>query len=199
MHPEIAQAVGRLNEQLLQAGMMDRFVTLSASLLDPKNHKVAIASAGHESPLIYRRATHSIDEGIPHSMSGFPLGMIEGTEYEANTIELSPGDSVVVFTDGITDALNLQNASFGMEQVHAAVLGEEKLPDEQYTPQAIGKRVIAAMQKFTAGQFQNDDIALVCFGRLEQPLIVPSETWRVATTSGPMTQTMKKRPGQMDD
>ena len=66
MYPDLSMAIGRLNEQLLHAGMMDRFVTLSSSLLDPKNHSVTIASAGHESPLVYRRASHTLEVGISH-------------------------------------------------------------------------------------------------------------------------------------
>ncbi len=195
----IAKAVGQMNQQLLQAGTMDRFVTLSACLLDPKAHSVTIASAGHQSPLVYRRATNSIDLGIPDNLTGYPLGMIEGIEYESNTIELQPGDCVIVFTDGITDALSADNRPFMMEGVHRAILQEATASPEQRTPQAIGKRLIASVHKFTSGQFQNDDIALVCFGRLEHPglgELIQGE--HVATPSGPMTATMKKRPGLID-
>src|SRR5262249_26082426 len=105
----------------------------------------------------------------------------------------------LIFTDGVTDALSAQNVSFTMERVHQALLGEANMPEDQYSAQSIGKRVIAAVQKFTAGQFQNDDIALVCFGRPDQPLLVPvQETGRIATSSGPMTQTIRKRPGDPD-
>jgi serine phosphatase RsbU (regulator of sigma subunit) len=198
MHPEIHKAVGRLNEQLLQAGMMDRFVTLSACLIDPINHKVTFVSAGHESPLVYRAETNTIEEGISHKQSGFPLGMIEATEYESNTIELNHGDCVIIFTDGVTDALSVKNESYGMERVHKAIMGGEvRLPPDHFTPQAVGKRLIAAVQKFTAGQFQNDDIAVVCFGRLEQMITTPV-TGRVATATEPMTQTVRKRPSLSD-
>src|SRR5262249_10126594 len=83
IHPDIEQAVARLNEQLLQAGMMDRFVTFSANLLDPINHTLTLVNAGHMSPLIYRRATNELEDGISNELSGFPLGMIEGMEYES--------------------------------------------------------------------------------------------------------------------
>jgi serine phosphatase RsbU (regulator of sigma subunit) len=198
MHSELGEAVARLNEQLLQAGMMDRFVTLSASLLNPKKHTVTIASAGHEPPLVYRRATNSIEEGISADFSSFPLGMLEGTQYKCNTIELSPGDCMVVFTDGVTDALNLQNVPFGMDRIRKAILGDAPMPEEQFTAPAIGKRVIAAVQKHASGQYQNDDIALVCYGRLDEPLVVPSEGNRISTATGPMTQTIKRRPKATD-
>ena len=193
MHAELSTAVGRLNEQLLQAGMMDRFVTLSASLLDPTSHAVAFASAGHESPLIYRRATHTLEQGIERKLSGFPLGMMDGTAYECNSVELSPGDAVIIFTDGVTEALNLQNVQFGMERVHKAILGEGAPANEEYSAPAIGRRLNAAVQRHFAGQYQNDDIALVCFGRPEEPFAVkPATSGRISTASGPMTQTVKR-------
>ena len=195
MHHELDEAIRRLNEQLLQAGMMDRFVTLSASLLNPKKHTVTIASAGHEPPLVYRRATNSIDDAITQKLSGFPLGMIEGAEYKCNTIELNPGDCMIIFTDGVTDSLSLQNVPFGMERVRKAILGDTPMAEDQFSAPAIGKRIIAAVQKHASGQYQNDDIALVCYGRADEPLVVSTEGGRISTASGPMTQTVKRRPG----
>ncbi len=192
MHPDLSHAMGKLNEQLLQAGMMDRFVTLSASLVDPKTHSVTIASAGHEAPLVYRRATKSIEEGIAHSISGFPLGMLDDAEYGCNTIHLDPGDCMIVFTDGVTDALDVQSVPFGMDRVRKAILGDTTLGDDQFTPAAIGKRVIAAVQRHAAGQYQNDDIALVCYGRLDDPITISPEGGRISTATGPMTQTLKR-------
>jgi sigma-B regulation protein RsbU (phosphoserine phosphatase) len=174
---------------------------LSACLLDPVANTVTVASAGHQPPLVYRRATNSIDLCITDNLTGFPLGMIEGTEYESSTVTIGPGDCVVVFTDGITDALSAENRPFMMEGVHRSILHESAASPEQRTPQAIGKRLIAAVHKFTSGQFQNDDIALVCFGRLEQgssEAAAAVEAQQVATASGPMTQTLKKRPGLAD-
>jgi phosphoserine phosphatase RsbU/P len=190
--PELSKAIARLNEQLLQAGMMDRFVTLSSSLLDSQKHTVTIASAGHESPLIYRRDTNTVEVGISRDMSGFPLGMIEGAAYECNTIELGPGDCMITYTDGVTDALSLQNVPFGLERIRRAILGEAALPDEQLSAPAIGKRLVAAVQKHAAGQYQNDDIAVVCYGRLDEPHIPDVEGGRISTAVGPMTQSMKR-------
>ncbi len=198
MYPELSKAIGRLNEQLLQAGMMDRFVTLSSSLLDPKQHTVTIASAGHESPLVYRRASNSLEVGISHDLSGYPLGMIEGTTYECNKIELNPGDCMIIYTDGVTDALSVQNVSFGMERVRKAILGDSPAPHNQFSAPDIGKRLIAAVNKHAAGQYQNDDIALVCYGRPDEPLAAPAEVGRVATATGPMTQTIKRFPDAQD-
>lgn len=198
-HPEIAKAVGQLNEQLLQAGMMDRFVTLSACLVDPRKHSVTVVNAGHISPLVYRRATNSLEEAITNKQTGFPLGMIEGTEYECNVVHLEPGDCVVIFTDGVTDALDVEDVPFATENVHKAILDNDGIPTAENTPQHVGKRVITAVQRHSQGQFQADDIALVCFGRLEETSPAPAESGRIATATGPMTQTLKRIPGRDND
>jgi serine phosphatase RsbU (regulator of sigma subunit)/pSer/pThr/pTyr-binding forkhead associated (FHA) protein len=191
IQPEIAKAIGRLNEQLLQAGMMDRFVTLAACLLDPNRNAVTFVNAGHMSPLIYRAASRTLEESISNKMSGFPLGMVEGVEYEFATVDLQPGDNVIIFTDGVTDALNAENASFGMDRVRAAILGNTDVPGDSFTPQQMGKRIIAAVQNHSQGQVQNDDIALVCFGRLEGPQF-DAGSGRISTATGPMTQTIRR-------
>ncbi len=195
---EIATAVGRLNEQVLQAGMMDRFVTLAACMIDPAAHTVTFVNAGHMTPLIYRRATHTLEEGISNDLSGFPLGMMEGMEYECAKVDLHPGDCVIVYTDGVTDALSLQNVPFGLEGVHSAILSEAAASSDKHLPQLLGKRVITAAQKHNAGQSQNDDIALVCFGRMEEPMNPTPPSDRISTATGPMTQTMKRVPGVME-
>jgi len=159
-------AMSRLNDQLLHAGMMDRFVTLSACLLDPVEHTLTIVNAGHESPLVFRKATRTIEFGIDRRQAGFPLGMMEGAEYESNHIELDVGDCVFVFTDGVTDALSVQNKPFGLEGVRQVILEAAEAAPVECRPQLLGRRIITALQKYTAGQFQNDDIALVCFGRV---------------------------------
>src|SRR4030095_11560611 len=150
MHPEMNKAIAVLNEALLQAGMMDRFVTFSASLLDPVNHTVTLVNAGHMSPLIYRRATNTLEEGISSDQSGFPLGMIEGMEYDSAQVRLDPGDTAIVFTDGVTDALRVQNDSSGADRAKEAILGDSAVNGDAYTPQEIGKRLIAAVQKHSA-------------------------------------------------
>jgi serine phosphatase RsbU (regulator of sigma subunit) len=144
------------------------------------------------SPLIYRHGSRTLEEGISNKLSSFPLGMVEGVEYEYATVPLQPGDNVVIFTDGVTDALNAENASFTMERARAAILGETAVPGDSFTPQQMGKRIIAAVQNHSNGQIQNDDIALVCFGRLEGNAQADGGSGRISTATGPMTQTLRR-------
>ena len=164
-----AKAVACLNDvlvQIMQAGGMDRFVTLAAAILDPAHHLVALVNAGHMTPLVFRRDKLTLEDAIPSGMSGLPLGLMEGNEYEAGHIDLQPGDCVILYTDGVTDALSTQNAAFNLDGLRRAVLGREANPDA-YRPDVIGESVINAVRRHASGRAQNDDIAVVCFGRLD--------------------------------
>jgi serine phosphatase RsbU (regulator of sigma subunit)/pSer/pThr/pTyr-binding forkhead associated (FHA) protein len=155
--PEVA--VMELNAQLHQAGLSDRFVTLAAGLLDPTRHQMTFVNAGHLSPLIYRKATGTLEEVVPRELTGFPLGVVEDFSYDPCPVSLMPGDCILTFTDGVTDAKNKQDADFQMQGVYNA------LKEGPFTPQAMGARLVKAIEQHSLGCKQHDDITIVCFGR----------------------------------
>jgi phosphoserine phosphatase RsbU/P len=157
--PDPARAVYKLNELMQEAGMIDRFVTLEAALLDPVAHRVTFVNAGHLPALIYRRATGTIEEAMARDLAGFPLGVAEGVPYDAATVSLSPGDVVALFTDGVTEAKNRADQEFELKGVHAAMAAGPMAPEE------VGKRVVAAVKQHALGCKQHDDITFVSFGR----------------------------------
>ncbi len=154
-----AKAVMLLNEQLIRGGIGDRFVTLAAAILHPAENACVLVNAGHLNPLIYRRGT--LAEAITNDQSGLPLGIVPGYPYEIVRFLLSPGDSLLLFTDGVTDAQAPSGEMFGMEGVRKGAAGES------IRPKALGEQVMTAVRKHAAGRAQNDDIALVCFGRVD--------------------------------
>jgi len=157
--PDPAVAVSKLNSLLNQSGITDRFVTLVAAILDHESHTVTLVNAGHPSPLIYHRATQSVGEAISNEVAGLPLGIQSGFQYASCQISLEPGDSILAFTDGVTEAMDVNNVQLQTKGVHAAVQGNA------YSPRALGERVVQVVKQFAAGRSQNDDIALVGFGR----------------------------------
>lgn len=156
----LADAVYRLNEQMQDAGLLDRFVTLGACLLDQAASAMTLVNAGHLPPLLYRKTTGTIDEAISRDLSGLPLGVADGIPYESATITLEPGDVFLLFSDGITDARNKQDKDFGMEGLMQAL---RKGP---MTAKAVGERLVAAVHQYSAGCKQHDDITIVCLGRV---------------------------------
>jgi serine phosphatase RsbU (regulator of sigma subunit) len=170
MNPDPAKAVACLNEvlaQIMQAGEMDRFVTLVATVLDPANHLVTVVNAGHMAPLIFRRSKLTLEDAIPNARTALPLGLPESHSFEAGHIELQQGDTLIMYTDGVSDALNVQNAAFSTEGIRRAVLESAATGAESCKPETLGREVIEAVRRHAAGRPQNDDIALVCYGRLD--------------------------------
>jgi len=157
--PDPAVAVARLNALMTQSGIADRFVTLVAAILDPATHTVTLVNAGHPSPLIYHRATRSVAEATSLDVAGLPLGVEGGFAFASCQVGLEPGDSILAFTDGVTEAMDVNNVQFQTKAVHAAVQGDA------HSPRALGERVVKVVKQFAAGRSPHDDIALVGFGR----------------------------------
>ena len=108
-----AVAVTRLNDMLFpHTSQLDRFVTLATGTLDPATHTVTLVSAGQEAPLVYRAATKTLIEAMSKDVGGLPLGMMEGFEYSAANVQLQPGDCLLIFSDGVSDATNVQGTRF---------------------------------------------------------------------------------------
>jgi serine phosphatase RsbU (regulator of sigma subunit) len=164
--PDLAKAVTLLNNQMIRGGLQDRFVTLSAITLDPVANRLTVVNAGHFSPKVHSAARGELIEAISNETTGLPLGVIPGFEYEAVVLPLEPGDTLTVFTDGVTDALNPGGEMFGLDRVEKFITPDEADPTSG-RPERTGERLVAAVRKHAAGRPQNDDIAVVCFGRLE--------------------------------
>ncbi|HEV3262258.1 MAG TPA: SpoIIE family protein phosphatase [Gemmataceae bacterium] len=157
--PDPAAAVTKLNSLMNQSGISDQFVTLTAAILDPGSHTVTLVNAGHPSPLIYHRATRAVAEAISNEVTGLPIGVHDGVEYDSCQVSLEPGDCILAFTDGVTEAMDVNNVQLRTKGVYAAVQGQAS------SPRALVNRVVEVVKQFASGRSQHDDIALVGFGR----------------------------------
>jgi sigma-B regulation protein RsbU (phosphoserine phosphatase) len=158
--PNPAAAITKLNEQMQEAGLLDRFVTLLAAVLDPATHEVTFVNAGHVPPLVYRRATGKVIECAPRDKAGLPLAVTEDDPYESSTTRLEPGDMVMLCTDGVTEAKDKQEQDFGMTRTVAA------LQDGPSSCAVMGSRLVSAVKQFAGGRKPHDDLTVVGFGRV---------------------------------
>ena len=158
--PSLAEAMGKLNENMQEAGLLDRFVTFGACVLDLNQHTVTVVNAGHPVPLIYRAATNTYEDGCTKAQTGFPLGVIEGITFDSNNLTLAAGDCVILFTDGVTESKNRDEKDFGMDGLLAALNAGPK------SPKAMGVRLVETVQKHATGRRPHDDLTVVTFGRL---------------------------------
>ena len=128
---------------------IEAFVTAFYGIYDPAGRTLKYASAGHNPPRIKRcqdGTVISLDD-----VGGLPLGVIEGTEYDETTVELRPGDQLILYTDGITEANNPEGKMFGVERLDQAI--------EHCHLSAGGliEEVLKALEAFTAGEPASDD------------------------------------------
>jgi serine phosphatase RsbU (regulator of sigma subunit) len=156
-----AAAANELNQLLFAAGIEEKFITLSLGILDIERQTLSIASAGHP-PVLVRRSSGTVEE-IGEDIAGFPLGIMLDAEYRQTEIKLNPGDVVVVYSDGVTDARNLREELYDSRERRRLL---RKLADTTGSPELVGRAILQDIREFSAGHAQADDITLICFGPL---------------------------------
>ncbi|HKI17482.1 MAG TPA: PP2C family protein-serine/threonine phosphatase, partial [Isosphaeraceae bacterium] len=138
-------------------GVAGRFVTLVITMIDSRTHELTIATAGHPHVLI-RRAGGLVEE-LGCDGTGLPLGVSRDATYRATQVPLQPGDVVVLFSDGVTDAMDHKSQSFGLNRLRMI------LAEAPTGVAGVGESILAAVRDHFAGRSQFDDITIVCFGR----------------------------------
>src|SRR5436190_1313006 len=150
------ETITSVNEYLAENTPANRFVTLFLAELDPTTGEVRFINAGHNPPLL-ARADGTIEQ---LESGGLPLGIMPFSEYEAGTVQLRPGDALVIYSDGVSEAKKLAEEEFGMERLSAVIKAN-------ITSSASGLRdkVESALSAFTGTAAPNDDITLVIVKR----------------------------------
>jgi serine phosphatase RsbU (regulator of sigma subunit) len=153
---EPARAVSRLNDRLCKM-QLDRFVTLILVVLDPTTHEVTLVNAGHMAPL-WRKGDGALDE--PGSdVAGLPVGIMEGYAYESKTISLEPGELLLMYTDGVNEAMNGDGQQYTIDRMRQHVIGSPG------GVRGIGEAIIAEVRRFIGSGPQADDMCLVGLAR----------------------------------
>ncbi len=152
------RAVAHLNRRFCEAELPGEFVTFLLIILEAETGQLRIVRAGHCPPII-RRSTGQI-ETVGEEPSGPPLGVRPGQAYEVSEAIIHPGDVVVLYTDGISEAVAPGGQQFGVEQLNKAIAAAPAEAAE------LGEAILRAVEQHAAGAPQSDDIALVCFGKI---------------------------------
>lgn len=139
-----------INRGLLLRAIQGRFATAFFAILD-RDGTLICSNAGHNPPMLFgRRGMRRLETG------GMPLGLFETTEYGQESVSLEPGDTLVVFSDGVSEALTAAGEEFGDQRIQDVVTG---LLSE--TPERILRGLLDAVGAFTNGAVQNDDITAI--------------------------------------
>ena len=152
-----AKAVREINRMLVRSGSEERFVTFVVLVIDVERSLMTLVNAGHMPPLL-RQPNKSVTE-IAGSIVGLPLAVMD-RPYEESVMPLKPGDTVTLYTDGVTEARNPSNEMYGSERLVKAI---KNAPPEV---EQLGKTVLDDVTRFAAERPQNDDLTIVCFSYL---------------------------------
>ena len=149
--------IAALNDQLCTENDQMMFVTVFYAVLQLSSGQLTYVNAGHNPPVLLQ----------PGQVQFFPKGrnmalaVREGQQYHEGTLQLSAGDSLLLYTDGVTEATNAQSALFGDAQLLQVVQSFEARADRRGPARQLTEHIVAQVRRFEDGAAQADDITVV--------------------------------------
>jgi len=150
-----AASLAKLNNLLAERSRRGMFATLLYIELDALGNRLTISNAGHLPPII-KKASGSVIK--LSTLGGSPLGILADMKFGQEHATLDPGDTVILYPDGIIEAMNARDELYGYERFETLI---RKSPAD---PEAIRSAIIDDVNRFTGLSPQHDDMTLVCFG-----------------------------------
>jgi serine phosphatase RsbU (regulator of sigma subunit) len=154
---DISRAMALINNHMCNRAVEGRFVTMIMAVIDLKTNQMTAVNAGHMSPL-FKSSSGDVTE-FPDDSVGIPIGVMEDYPYELVEHTLADGELFVIYTDGVSEAMNHQSELYGMDRLRNLV------KNGQGTPEELGKIIREDVRKHANGRPQNDDITMMVVGR----------------------------------
>jgi serine phosphatase RsbU (regulator of sigma subunit) len=151
MGAEPARVFNHLNNFLCEHSEIGKYATLFFGVLG-REGDLEYINAGHPSPLLLRGG----ELAEPFTEGSTPVGLIAGTEYRTALVTLEAGDTLVLFSDGVTEAADPEDEMFGVPRLREALAGQHDAPLDH-----LQKVVFDSVEKFCRGASQADDITLL--------------------------------------
>jgi phosphoserine phosphatase RsbU/P len=148
---DLAVLMSRVNRLVYESSATNRYATFFFAIYQPLNRLLRYVNAGHNPPYVVRKnEVHALDGGGP------VIGLLPDAIYEECRLLLQPGDLLLAYTDGISEALNLQDQEWGEERMLAAA--RARLPENAST---ILRHIVNEADRFAATAPQHDDMTLL--------------------------------------
>ncbi len=155
---DMGEAAGLINNQMCAKAVEGRFVTFVLGMIDIKSGKLSFVNAGHM-PIMIRKVDGTIEE-LGEESVGIPLGVMEDFPYDVVEYVMQPGETAVIYTDGVSEAMNHDSDLYGVERLRKLVQNSQAGAAED-----LGKTILADVRAHADGRPQNDDITIMVFGR----------------------------------
>jgi serine phosphatase RsbU (regulator of sigma subunit) len=150
-----SDVTNNLNKTLFSHTVRGKFVSFMLAIFDEQNKKISFVNAGQPKPILIRN--NEICELNADGMR-FPLGMMENVSYTNTIIDLKPGDIMVFYTDGISEAMNINNELYSSDKL-IELLNKSNIQD--LDSNTICMKILNSVKYFVGESEQHDDIALV--------------------------------------
>ena len=151
----LPEKIGLLNQSVTRSAQPGKFITLFYGELDPDEHLLRYVNAGHNYPLL-RRADGTLE---PLAEGGLMLGFAEDVVYTQGQASMSPGDALLLYSDGVSEAMDLHQQEFGEERLEEAWARYGTLRADVCI-----EKLMAEVEAFRSAAPQSDDITLVVLG-----------------------------------
>jgi len=148
-----ARAIEEANRLIFGDAKTSMFVTLFYAVLDVRNRTLSFVNAGHNPPLLSTAGSAKV---ALLQAKGIAIGVLEDISLESAQILLHPGDVLVLYTDGVTEAANMKDEEYGIERMTAVVAASRNLPAQE-----IIAAIVADVGQFAGSRPQYDDITLM--------------------------------------
>jgi sigma-B regulation protein RsbU (phosphoserine phosphatase) len=140
-----------INRFLCEHAEVGRYATMFFGILS-RDGRLDYINAGHPLPLLLRRG----EVTAPFIEGTFPVGLIPQTDYVTSRAELQPDDTLILFSDGVTEAMDPDEQMFGVSRLCGVLAGQQDAPLDH-----LQKAILESVQNFTRGTSQRDDITLL--------------------------------------
>lgn len=148
-----AEVMNLVNTHITRLQKSTQFVTVLYGILDLKTREFSYARAGHEPPLILH--TDGSVERMPHS-PGMAIGLWEPVTLDEKSVKLTSGDTLILYTDGMTDCRDPNGEPFGLERIKSLLSEQSKQNAQQ-----VCNTLLETLQNYQSGAKQDDDVTLV--------------------------------------
>ncbi len=153
---DLCRAVVQISNQMVKYSAPENFATLFIAVLDPQTDEICFINAGHNPPVVIRAdGSHAHMEA-----SGIMIGALPFDAWQQETLTLEPGESIVIFTDGVTEAERVDGEQFGEERLEDVLTESRTLDAEE-----LCEKIMDAIKVFVEGAPQSDDITMLILQR----------------------------------
>jgi phosphoserine phosphatase RsbU/P len=146
-----ARVFTHVNRFLCDHAEVGRYATMFFAILDQLGN-LEFINAGHPSPFLIRNGVAN----EPFSEGSFPVGLVPEADYHVSRVKLEPGDTLVLFSDGVTEAMDPDQQLFGVPRLRDCLNGQS-----EHTLDQIQKSVLEAVENFARGASQADDLTML--------------------------------------